>query len=132
MSNLLFFKFYDVFCLYRSWRPKTCCTSWQSMQKMEKCLVSGNTFVNEWLINLWKDWRASIVFDICGSPKTSCPVVVDIEVWRGENYLDQLCRQCSESVSEHRARQVLDFQALCNYVKGISCSTSACPHHLGI
>ncbi len=84
------------------------------MQKMEKCLVSGNTFVNEWLINLWKVKLASIVFDVCGSPKTSCP---------GENYLDQHCCHSSESLSEHRARQVLDFQALCNYVKGISCST---------
>lgn len=25
----------------RSWRPKTCCTLWRSMQRMEKCLVSS-------------------------------------------------------------------------------------------
>lgn len=28
----------------RSWRPKTCCTLWQSMQRTEKCLVSAVFF----------------------------------------------------------------------------------------
>lgn len=26
---------------FRSWRPKTCCTLWQSTQRTEKCLVSS-------------------------------------------------------------------------------------------
>lgn len=29
------------FLSLRSWRPKTCCTLWQSMQRTEKCLVSA-------------------------------------------------------------------------------------------